>query len=327
MHQPANMQRRHALGIFAASAGFASQAFGQSQTAVSAYPGTAIGRNHTDFIQSQTVQGRVLGQNNSQPGVEGVALSYNAKGDKAVTVLFKYPANWSMPKPHYVNSDQEFLILEGSVTFDDVTYNAGDYAYLPAGYFHKLMASKDGCTMLNFYEGEHLAFYQDTPAGMYIADKLIKKIDTKSLMWTPLNDANGRALGLNVQMKLLRADAATGESTFLIKADADQPDAKTARHTATHAAVEEMYVLDGEISSPRGTMKTGAYVWRAPGVARGPYGSKTGYVAILRSKGGALNTTLSAAPEAVVWDNPYSPTIAEAARASAFKPYDPAQKY
>ncbi len=326
------LSRRGALVMAAAGSAIASQtigafqAFGQDKPN-SSYPGTAIGRFHTDFVPSQVAPGRVLGENNSQPGVKGDALSYDAKGNKAVTVIFRYPTNWSMPKPHYVNSDQEFYILEGSVNFDGTIYKAGDYAYLPAGYYHGVMKSDDGCTMLNFYEGEHLAFYEQTPAGMYVPAKLIKKIQTGKLKWKALKYAAAEAWGHKPQIKVLRNDDVTGETTFLIKVAADKPDKVTNRRTATHSAVEEMYVIDGEISTPRGVMKSGAYVWRAPGTVRGPFGSKTGYTALVRSKGGALNTKLSDASAQIEWDAPYQPIISDSARNFAFKTFAADQKY
>ncbi|MBL8645424.1 MAG: cupin domain-containing protein [Rhodospirillaceae bacterium] len=323
-HALASLRRRSALGLMMGSA-LAPRAFGQN--AAPAADTLALGRFHTDFVQAQAVPGRVLGENNSQPGVEGTPLSYNAKGDKAVTVVFRYPARWAMPKPHYVNSDQEFYILDGSVTFDDTTYGPGDYAYLPAGYQHKVMTSAAGCTMLNFYEGEHLAFYAETPAGMYISSKLIKKTETAKMAWAPLKDAASQSLGANPHGKLLRTDTATGESTWLVKVDADAKPAGLARAVATHAAVEEFFVLEGEVASPRGVMKTGAYVWRAPGQPRGPLGSKTGYTAIIRSKGGALNSILSETPAAVVWAANYAPHISDAARGFAMKGYDQTRKY
>lgn len=322
------LHRRGVMSALVASTAFASHSFGQTASpAAKPEPLLAIGRAHTDFVQTQVVPGRVLGDNNSQPGVEGIPLSYNAKGDKAVTVLFRYPVGWSMPRPHYVNSDQEFYVLDGSLDLDGTIYKVGDYAYLPAGYQHNLMASKTGALLLNYYEGEHLAFYEPAPAGMYIPERLIKKIETKAMAWSDDTSVGAKALGKNVQRKLLRTDAATGESTWLVKVDADDASKTIQRPTATHQSVEEMFVIEGEVSSPRGVMRTGAYVWRAPNMTAGPFGTKTGYVAIMRSKGGALNTTLSANKADVMWDAPYDPMISEGARNFAFKTYDPSRVY
>jgi hypothetical protein len=78
----------------------------------------------------------VLGASNSQPGVAGAPLSYDARGTRAVTVIFRFPADWTMTRPHYVNSDQEFLVLDGELEINGLRYRSGDYAYLPAGLPH-----------------------------------------------------------------------------------------------------------------------------------------------------------------------------------------------
>ena len=102
---PLALTRRHVIaitagGMVSSSLMLSAQAFGQdaAKPKVAAYPGLALGRPHTDFINTQVAPSRVLTEQNSQPGVDGAALSYNAKGDRAVTVLFRYPIGWSLPK-------------------------------------------------------------------------------------------------------------------------------------------------------------------------------------------------------------------------------------
>jgi hypothetical protein len=288
----------------------------------------ALGRPHTDFIPSQLAPSRVLGASNSQPGVTGTPLSYDAKGTRAVTVVFRFPANWSMTRPHYVNSDQEFLVLDGELEINGERYRTGDYAYLPAGFAHQSRSSGPGATLINFYEGEHLAFYEPTPAGMYKPEKLIRRLATKNMRWTRAKDMALTSLGPNVRQKLLRHDAATGEHTWLVEVAADPAGQREPqRSKVIHAAVEESFVLRGEVATPRGTMRSGAYVWRAPGQPRGPYGSRTGYQLLIRSKGGALATTISGAMENVTWSAPYEPQISAAMRNFAFGTIDPNKPY
>jgi len=291
------------------------------------YP-LALGRPHTDFIQSQLAPSRVLGASNSQPGVTGTPLSYDAKGTRAVTVVFRFPANWSMTRPHYVNSDQEFFVLEGELEINGERYRTGDYAYLPAGFAHQSRSSGPGATLLNFYEGEHLAFYEPTPAGMYKPEKLIRRLATSEVRWSRAQDLALTSLGANVRQKLLREDAVTGERTWLVEVAADPLERRNPqRPKVTHAAVEESFLLRGEVTTPRGTMQSGAYVWRAAGQPRGPYGSRTGYQMVIRSKGGALATTASGSPEAPAWGAPYEPQIASSMRSFAFGTLDAAKRY
>jgi len=306
------INRREALvGLMAAAA--ARPGFAQDT-----YP-LALGRPHIDFIQSQLAPSRVLGPTNSQPGVSGTPLSYDAKGTRAVTVIFRFPQNWSMTRPHYVNSDQEFFVLDGELEINGTLYRRGDYAYLPAGLAHTSRSSGPGATLLNFYEGEHLAFYEPTPAGMYLPEKLIRKLVADEQPWQTSREPAFATLGPGVREKRLRHDPASGESTWLVEVAADPAaDAAPLRPTVSHAVVEESYVLQGEIATPRGTMRSGAYSWRAPGTPRGPWGSRTGYQLLVRSRRGALATTVSAEPVRVTWDAPYDPAIPESMRAFAF---------
>lgn len=285
-----------------------------------AEPPLGLGRPHTDFVQSQLAPGRVLGDNNSQPGVEGIALSYDAKGTRAVTVIFKYPKGWKMPRRHYVNSDQEFYVLDGSLEFDGVVYRKGDYAYLPAGYMHNVMKSDTGAAIINFYEGEHLAFYEDAPAGMYKPEKLIKHLSSDSLKWQPSTKNTNLSLGKEPIMKVLRQDAEKRESTWIQKVAADDATAK--RQGAFHECVEEMFLLEGEVATPQGLMRPGAYAWRAPGQQRGPFGSRTGWTALFRTKGGSAKTALTVSAEPIKWNAPYAPNIPEAQKAWAMKDWD-----
>jgi hypothetical protein len=53
--------------------------------------------------------------------------------------------------------------------------------------------------------------------------------------------------------------------------------------------VEEIYLLSGDLHLNWGTMRTGAYLWRPPGVLHGPPGgTRFGYMFVARSKGGPL---------------------------------------
>jgi len=289
------------------------------------HPGFALGRPHTDFVQSQVAPSRVLTETGSQPGVDGATVSYDAKGTRAVTVIMHYPVAWKMVPPHYVNSDQEFFVLDGSVIFNGVTYTTGDYAYFPAGYHHDLIESPNGAAVLNFYEGEHKAVYETAPPGMFRAEQLIKKISARDMPWAGATAIERKIWGSSARRKVLRTDSSTGESTWILTVG---PEHQKPRHAlASHEAVEEMFVLDGEIATPHGIMRSGSYAWRIPGTRLGPYGTKDGFTALFRSKGGALKTILSKETQAVNWAAPYNPLVVEAQKSWVFTPFDPARAY
>jgi hypothetical protein len=268
-----------------------------------------LGRPHIDFVTWQALPSRVLGPTNSLPGVKATALSYDAKGSRAVTVIFEFPAGWVMDRPHYLDSDQELLVLSGALEIDGTSYGPGDYAYFPAGFEHRLLRTDAGATIVNFYEGEHLAFYQPPPAGMYQPAKLIRRIETSKLHWKRARDGSRR--------KLLRRDRQSSEETWLVQADAVLAGRVTVHGTPRQsAAVEEMFVLEGELSTPRGVMGRGSYAWRAPHTAIGPDASRTGYTAILRSKGGPPAGVAAGEAIDVALDAPYEPCIPDALRSA-----------
>ena len=266
-------------------------------------PPLALGRPHIDFVPWQRLPSRVLGPSNSLPGVKATALSYDAQGTRAVTVIFEFPPGWVMDKPHYVNSDQEFFVLSGRLQVDDTVYGAGDYAYLPAGLPHRVLRSETGATLLNFYEGEHLAVYAATPAGLYQPGKLIRKIESSKRPWKTAQDGS--------QHKLLRRDRSTGEETWLVKVATSAKLTNGRAAPTMHDAVEEFFLIDGEVSTTRGVMLSGAYAWRAPHTDTGPSITVKGYTALLRSKGGAPGGTAAGETAEVAVDAPYSPCIPE----------------
>ena len=330
MHRKTNftleLSRRAAL--IGAAAAAVAPAFAAEPAAAPAAPSTypmALGRPHTDYVYMQLAPGRVLGETNSQPGAWAGTSSYDAKRTRATSGIFRYEAGWKFPKAHYVNSDQEIFVLDGTITFDGVDYTAGSYAYLPAGKHHDLMESKNGATVLNFYEGEHIAHYDAAPAGMYKPAKLVEKIDTAKAKWTKGTADDVAAWGKGVQRITLRKDQETGESTWLLKVPADAKDVK--RKRATSAAVEEVFIIAGEVATPLGTMGSGGYAWRVPGTEVGPFGTKTGFVALFRSKGGAQKTTWSKDATPVMWDAAYKPNLDKGQQVWAFKEFEKSKRW
>ena len=302
-------------------------------------PTLALGRPHIDFVQTQVLGSRVLGPTNSLPGVDAAAMSYDAKGTRAVTVLFRFPAGWSMDKAHYLNSDQEFLVLSGELEFDKVVYGPGDYAYFPAGFAHAGLRSEKGAVVLNFYEGEHLAFYTSAPEGMYQPSKLVRRIASDELRWRKLSKRDFHG-GAGLSFKMLRRDRNSGEETWLLKSPPVAANAPALPGIQRFSdAVEEMFVIRGEVATPRGLMRSGAYAWRAPNTPIGPFVSTSGFEALIRSKGGAAHGRQLPVTPAVTTANtvaitdvnspapPFQPCIPEALQSVAFKAYDLARPY
>ena len=86
------------------------------------------------------------------------------------------------------------------------------------------------------------------------------------------------------------------------------------RTLETHPHVEELFLLDGEISMPQGLLKRGAYFWRPGGIQHGPIGTRAGCTCFFRCKEGPFSTDWTSHTETIVWDAPYQTYAARRAR-------------
>lgn len=271
-------------------------------------------RPHLEFVQAQALPWKTLGADGSRPGVDAKALSFDPE-TRAVSAIIRYPAGWSLERAHHLDSDEEFFVLSGALIINGETYAPGDYAYLPAGFARARMFSPTGADVLTFYEGPHKNVFADAPPGFYDPNKLILKKSTAAMDWEVPRDPVVAATAAAPRRKSLRDDAATGEQTWILAMNADDPAKMTHQRTETHPVVEESFLLEGEISMHCGVMESGAYFWRPPGIEHGPVGTRKGFTAFFRTKGGKLSTKWSAEAKPIVWDAPYTPALPESVRA------------
>jgi hypothetical protein len=338
--------RRGAVGMLAASAaavGFMRPSMAQN----TAEPAAAVppakrpvhtgiphpelnkstGRAQVDFLYSQVSQpARVLDPDNSRPGVFAQTMNFDF-GSRAITVMMRYPKDWVLGKFHFLDSDEALFVLDGSFSVNGVEYTKGSYAYLPAGMPRHNMHSTNGGTVLTCYEGEHLAYYNDSPPGFYKPGLLIKHLKTDAMKWSKPAKPELECFTKGALRKTLHVDPATGDTTWMLKVPADDPQKVTKRPMAIHGAVDEVFVIEGEISTPHGVMRSGAFTWRLPGKLVGPLGTRTGFTAIIRSKGGPLTTTWSENEFPIFWDAPYNPDVPEKMRPIAMKEFPKTQRW
>ncbi len=269
-----------------------------------------MGREHLEFIQSQVLPWKRLGLGSSRPGADGRALSYDFE-TKAASVVLRYPAGWCMNDTHYLPCDEELFVLSGSFTVGSVAYRPGDYAYLPAGMPRPSMASEGGAAVLTFFEGPHGSVFYEAPIGLYDPARLIAKIETSTMPWGAPSDPVVAAIANAPGRKLLRIDPKTEERTWMLKFGPDDPKKMTHGRTEVHPVVEEVFLLDGEIQMPCGTLRPGAYFWRPGGIPHGPIGTLGGMTGFFRTKGGPLVTEWSKEESLMDWDPSYAPTLPE----------------
>jgi quercetin dioxygenase-like cupin family protein len=285
-----------------------------------------MARPHIEFIQAQALPWQALGPNAARPGAEAKVLSFDPE-TRACTAILRYPKGWSLPRAHYLDSDEELYVLDGALWIGGVEYRTGDYAYLPAGLPRPSMNSPAGASVMTFFEGPHTTVYGEAPVGLYDPARLIAKIESAAMPWGDPSDPVVAATANNAGRKLLRQDPKTGERTWLLKFGPDDPAKMTRGRLEVHPVAEEVFLIAGEISMPMGTLKPGAYFWRPPHIPHGPVGTRKGLFGLFRCKGGPLTTEWSKDETPIDWNPAYRPYLPEPMKHLASAAYDPALPY
>ena len=237
-----------------------------------------MARPWIEFVQSQRLPWTAHDLWGVRPGIEAKILSRDPD-DGAASLLVRYPVGWNEPVPPVLAVDEEVLVLDGALTVGDRSHGTMGYAHLPGGCVRGPMAAPAGAVALVFFSGTP----RPGPAGGYDPARLLPGVDALAIPYTgnfhpQFPPGAGR--------KMLFQDPATGDQTWIL----GTLPLRWAERSEVHPVVEEMYLLSGEVHGNRGVMRPGAYFWRPPLVAHGPYGSLTGNLYFFRTKGGPLST-------------------------------------
>jgi hypothetical protein len=255
-----------------------------------------MARPHIEFVQTQLLQWRSDRLQSLRPGVEVKVLSEDPV-DGACSLLVKYPAGFSIPAGA-LNVDDEFLVIDGSLTIGEQEYREFGYAHLPAGYQTGGWSSREGAIVLEFFSGAP----QAAAPSAYDERRLVLHLDGFQVPYTgnfhpQFPPGAGR--------KMLFQDPITQDATWLL----GTLPIRWAERSEVHPTVEEMYLLAGEVHGDHGVMRPGAYFWRPPLVPHGPYGTLTGNLYFFRTKGGNLSTNYVDPKKPFHWRPEYDPVL------------------
>ena len=253
-----------------------------------------MGRPHVEFVQSQRLPWE-RGRLSRVRGAVATRLLSRDPADGACSLLVEYPAGFTC-EGGALCADDEFLVLGGALEIDGQRHGKLAYAHLPAGYTTREWAAPQGAVVLEFFSREPARL---TAPVAHDPRRLVRHLDGFTVPYTgnfhpEFPPGAGR--------KLLYSDPLTQDASWLL----GTLPMRWAERAETHPVVEEMYLLAGEVHGDRGVMRPGAYFWRPPGVAHGPYGTQTGNLYFFRTRGGGLSTTYVDAARPFQWRPPYA---------------------
>lgn len=250
-----------------------------------------------EFVQSQNLPWESGDLGGTRPGVQFKRLSVD-QDNGACSLLVRYPAGWQNTGGALA-SDDEFLVLEGSLEINGREYAQLAYSHLPAGFDAGAWASRHGAVLLEFFSGRPATGIPDSAVD---ERRLVLHMDTFQVPYTgnfhpEFPPGAGR--------KLLYMDPVTRDTTWIL---GTMP-MRWAERAEVHPTVEEMYLISGEVHGNRGVMRPGAYFWRPPSMPHGPYGTRTGNLYLFRTKGGLLSTNYVEPQREFRWWPEFDPVL------------------
>ncbi len=247
-------------------------------------------RPHIEFIAAQVLPWQPA----FRPGATMKLLSQDPETG-ALSAIVRYPPGWSAA-PGTLDTDEEFLVLDGELDHGNTCYGPDCYAFWPGGYGRQAITAPGGATVLTFLSA---------PVSGFDPARLTERIDLRDGQW----QADLAAMGLELmaahaRIRRLRSDPATGEITYVTAVMPYFQESQPERHPV----IQEIFVLAGEVAGPQGIMRAGSYVWRPENKTHGPYGSTTGAVFFFRSHGGPQSTEHDP-PAPFDFDPPHNPVL------------------
>lgn len=205
-----------------------------------------------------------------------------------IALAITVDAMWSAAATHTYNRDVEFYILDGTLTLNDVTLHARDFAYIPKGNVFTEITAAKGTRFLLFCEDGDLACAPGDESSHADPWHIVRGDDAPWVAGTVLADAGRDDIPLKIQHLKNMPD--TGARTYLV---AVQPGVSIPWEV--HDIAEESYIVEGDYTLAEcfpdgphlGTYTEGGYFYRPAGIPHnGPAsGTQKGAVMLIRTPG------------------------------------------
>jgi len=257
-----------------------------------------MARPHVEFVQSQSVDW--------VDGGDGTAIKplnidpVNGDG----TWLRRYPAGFGTPLAARPGTSLEFYILDGTVRLDGINLGPHAYGYQPVGTSPSVWESVEGALVLEIREERPVSPTEPDPTILLDATALPWDVSTYDPQLRHMHNAR----------KVLRLGPGDSGRTFLLAGLPHGFPATPDLPLEKHPHAEEMFLIHGEMKSPQGVMRDGAYFYRPPGIWHGLHVSEFGFLMLMRSPGAnRISTEWSQHRHPVQYSPTFRPILPEGA--------------
>lgn len=252
-------------------------------------------RPHIEFVQTQNIAWAPQGD-----GTE-IKLLNADPDDGAETAILRYPAGFTRSDQGPEDRAEEYFILDGGIISDGTAQGFHGYGFTPRGASSGVRTSTTGATLLVFRHGR-----SDPNSIVGVSDAM--KVDPLKVPWD-MAASDPNIAHLQIARKVLRFGPNDSLRTYLLLGLPHGLPAET-MPAEKHDHFEEMLMLQGEMWTPRGMTRPGAYFYRPPHIDHGPHVAVGGFLQIMRAGANYVRTTWSE-PRALPIGNSYAPIMPE----------------
>ena len=265
-----------------------------------------MARPYIEFIQTQNVDWE------EQPdGTSVKRLNCDPESGEE-TCLVRYPAGFHRADQGPEDRAEETFVIDGRIAIGKALHGYHEYGFTPRGENAGDRSTTDGATLLVFRYG------RDDPNSASGASAAIT-VDPTTMPWD-MSASDGRIAHLRLARKVLRLGPNDSSRTFLLIGLPHGMPPADAMPAEIHDHFEEMFMLQGDMWTPEGKIRPGAYFYRPPGIVHGPHVSLGGFFQIMRAGANQVRTEWTG-PRPLPIGAPYNPAIPEGTPESWTRPY------
>ncbi len=253
-----------------------------------------MGRDHVEFAYSQHLEWRTGAFDSQRGSLCHKTLSVD-RDTGAASLIVRFPAGY-----HCVTRsafEEELYVLDGELEVDGIALRRDGYAAVGCGR-RAVWASARGAVAILWLDVSS----ETEPESLVTRDVL-------ATPWDP-DRPPPRLEYMMPRSKTLKCNRKTGApTTFLLFTMPQNYPPNWEIPEETHPCAEELFMLGGDISGPRGVMRQGAYFWRPKDTLHGPFASREGGLALIRFRDGEHRNDWQAVPVPFRYDCPYDPIL------------------
>lgn len=271
-----------------------------------------MARPYIEFVQTQNIGWE------PQPDGSSIKRLNVDPVDGEETAIVRYPPGFRRGDRGPQARAEEYFVLDGSVSIDGQPRGYHAYGFTPRGESAGAWESAEGAVVLVFHYG------RSDPNSVTGVSEAIA-LNAFDAPWD-MRASDANIAHLRLTRKVLRLGPNDSSRTFLLLGLPHGMPPADAMPAEIHDHFEEMFMLQGEMWTPEGLIRPGAYFYRPPEIEHGPHVSTAGFFQIMRAGANYVRTRWTD-PRPLPIGAPYAPKLPAGTPSDWSRPWRGAPAY